>query len=206
MIVRLEQISRLPSRNHEIRQADSSLIGTGTVPDLFNGLMKIGRDTYAAITNNVARTELYQNESAIGWISQTVEVTKKILFLPIGFEYYIYNVLGKELRVYESGLGQDMHFFSVYENGVVVGVIHKDDLVKNYKNTYTLYAEADEMLLPLCLFTMFLESTAFCDRTGGLGNVTDNTPFYTAQKELQLKYDPNFIPHIIALEASRNPQ
>ena len=56
--------------------------------------------------------------------------------------------------------------------------------------------ETEEEMEVALICTMFLESTAFCDRTAGIGYKVEDSPYYTTQKELRDKYDPNFIPMI----------
>lgn len=200
MIIRFEQTERLPERKHQILDLQGKILGTGGVPDIFNGYFSYNGSDYSAITQNISTAIFIKNGAEIGSITQCLEVTKKILFLKTGYEYY--KVLNDQNRylLFESGLGKNKHFYSLYLSGNVVGVIHKDDLVQNYKNTYTLYAISDSVMLVLLLCTIFLESTAYCDRSSAVGNMYDNTPYYTRQKELTEKYDPTFIPRIKAMD------
>lgn len=200
MIIRFEQTERLPERKHKILDNHENILGLGWVPDIFKGFFSYEGCEYSSITQTISKAVFSKNGIEMGWITQCLEVTKKILFLKTGYEYYKVLYDQKSYHLYESGLGKDKHFFSLYMNGCVLGVIHKDDLVKNYKNTYTLYANDENIMLVLLLCTIFLESTAFCDRSSAVGNMSDNIPYYTRQKELKEKFDPAFIPRIKAMD------
>lgn len=196
MILRVEQISRLPQRKHVIKKLDGTLLYSGEVEKVFKARIELEYKKVDIVTDDINRTIISENNVQIGEISSKVFVTKKILFLPIGYEYNEVLYRGRTYHMYESGLGANQHFFSIYFEGKTIAVIHKDDRVVNYLNTYTLYAETEEEMEVALICTMFLESTAFCDRTAGIGYKVEDSPYYTTQKELRDKYDPNFIPMI----------
>lgn len=200
MIYRLEQTVRLPQREHEIKNIFGETILNAGVPSVFEAYLNLTNAIIKISTDDAAKSTITSNNQKIGEIHTRVEVTKKILFLPVGIEYNYIVLNGNEYKMYESGLGANQHYFSIYNGNNVVAVIHKDDRVVNFLNKYTLYAEKDEYMFVALICTMFLESTAFCDRTGGIGNSVVDSPYYTAQKELRNKYDPSFIPKIKALE------
>lgn len=200
MIYRLEQTIRLPERKHEIKNLSGNLIYNAGVPNVFEAYLEFVDGTVEINTDEISKTIIKKNNQIIGEIFTKVEVTKKILFLPIGIEYNDIVLNGNIYKMYESGLGANQHYFSIYEKNNVVAVIHKDDRVVNYLNTYTIYAENKDNMDVALICAMFLESTAFCDRTGGIGNSIVDSPYYTAQRKLREKYDPSFIPKIKALE------
>lgn len=196
MILRVEQISRLPKRKHIIKNLNGKVLYNASVPKVFEGTIEIDDVNYKIITDEISKTIIYKEREKCGEINQKVEVTKKILFLPIGYEFNEISYDGKKYQMYESGLGANQHYFSIYEDKNTIAIIHKDDRVINYLNTYTVYAETDTATKLALICVMFLESTAFCDRTGGLGNGVVDSPYYTAQKALRERYDPTFIPQI----------
>lgn len=200
MIYRLEQTIRLPQRKHEIKGLSGNLIYNAGVLNVFEAYLDFEDGTVEISTDEISKTTIKKNSQIIGEIHTKVEVTKKILFLPIGIEYNDIVLNDIIYKMYESGLGANQHYFSIYKDNTVVAVIHKDDRVVNFLNTYTLYAENKESMDVALICAMFLESTAFCDRTGGIGNSIVDSPYYTAQKGLREKYDSSFIPKIKALE------
>lgn len=196
MILRLEQISRLPQRKHIVKKLDESILYEAEVEKVFKANIEFEHGKVDIITDEINQTIINKNNVQIGKISSKVFVTKKVLFLPVGYEYNEVIYEGKTYQMFESGLGKNQHFFSIYNEDETVAVIHKDDRVVNYLNTYTLYAEDKQEMEVALICTMFLEATAFCDRTAGIGYKVDDTPYYTAQKELRDRYDSNFIPKI----------
>ena len=185
MIYRLEQTIRLPRRKHEIKNLSGNLIYNAGVPNVFEAYLEFSDGTVEINTDEISKSTIKKNNQIVGEIFTKVEVTKKILFLPIGIEYNDIVLNGKTYKMYESGLGANQHYFSIYEENNVVAVIHKDDRVVNYLNTYTIYAENKDYMDIALICAMFLESTAFCDRTGGIGNSIVDSPYYTAQKKLR---------------------
>lgn len=196
MILRLEQKTRLPQRTHEVYDLSFNKICNAGVSKVFDAYIALNGELIKIVTDEICKSAIKKGENICGYINHKLEVTKKILFLPIGYEYDEIEYNGRIFTIYESGLGANQHFFSLYENNCVVAVIHKDDRVINYLNTYTLYAENSVNMDMALIYAMFLESTAFCDRTAGLGYSDVNIPHYSAQKELRDKYDPSFIQRV----------
>ena len=139
----------------------------------------------------------------IGEIIPKLCVTKKVLFLPIGYEYYSYRLYDKQYEVYESGLGPDRHFYTLYRQGETVGVIHKDDRVIRYKNTYTVYTLSEQEMKASLIYTMFLEAGPNCHMGAAIDNLDSNIPYYTKQKELQEKFNPAFLQMVMAQEENK---
>ena len=200
MILRIKQTSRLPVRKHEIRFLNNKVFCTGGVQSVFESYLNCENNYYEIKTDEISKTVITRNGVQIGLISQDIFITKKVLFLPIGYEYYKMSFENESFQIFESGLGAGKHFFTIYKNDSIVAVIHKDDKVINHLNTYTAYCEKNEGVLMMLIFAMFLESTAFCDRTGGIGNTVVDSPYYSTQKELRERYDPTFIERVKKLD------
>lgn len=200
MIARLIQKSRLPDRKHSLHLKSGECYGHGGVPSVFNAYLNYRGQNFIIETNQNNQALITLNNTQIGSVSHELHATKKLFAIPIGYEYMKFRVFEHEYFVYESGLGPGKHYFTFYENDRTIAVIHKDDRVINYLNTYTLYSRNDEDMCYASVFTMYLESTAFCDRTGGLGNSIVDSPYYSLQKELRKKFNSEFLKEIIELE------
>ncbi len=200
MILQCKQTTRLPNRELSFFSSDNKEIGKGNIPKIFIGELAIYNEKITLEMSDGMVTNILCGESVIGFIKEDVVVTKKVLFLKTGYSFYRMKYKEKIYSVYESGLGPNKHFFSLYDEDTLTAVIHKEDLVINYCDSYNLYSENREAMIAACAFTTFLESTAYVDTTAGIGNMVTAEPFYTSQQELKDKYDPEFIPRILKIE------
>ena len=125
------------------------------------------------------------------------------MFLPIGYEYYSYRLYDKQYEVYESGLGPNKHFYTLYCQGETTGIIHKDDLVVKYRNNYTVYTLNEQEMTAALIYTMFLEAGPNCHKGAAIDNLDSNVPYYTKQKELREKYNPAFLEQVLQQEQGR---
>jgi len=126
-------------------------------------------------------------------------VTKKVLFVPIGYSFFRVIYSDIEYLVYEIGMGNDKHYFNFYENDKLIGIIHKHDRVIDFKDTYTLYFEDKDTSILASVFTIFVDCGLYADVGKVSGGSDEAVAFFTPQKELKEKYDPTFIPRIKAL-------
>lgn len=197
MIFEFVQVQRTPLTRHEIKVRNKT-VG-------FTESGKAGRmnlflsDTFRLSIDGLRKMEIFRNESKCGEIVQKQYTTKKILFIEIGYEYYEMLLSDERYMIYETGLGKDKHYFSIYKDDKVVAMIHKPDFVKNYLDKYTCYLEDESFFLPTAIYCSFLECTAYYNISAE-GNVWDNTSTVTAQKELIEKLDMSFIDKVIQNE------
>lgn len=200
MILRLEQVSRLPDRKHIVKAMDGTVVYSGGVPRATESYLELNGELITTSVENISTAGVCKNTVRIGQIVQKLQVTKKILFLPTGYDYFEVSLFGHVFQMYDIGLGANQHYVSICNEDRTVAVIHKDDRVINYLNTHTVYAENNNAMNVALICAMYLESTVFCDRSAGLGNGINDCPYYSAQKELRAKYDSTFIPRIKTMD------
>lgn len=201
MILRLEQITRLPKRTHGVFSRDDQKLYSAGVEKLLESWLSMGERYIRTSTDHASNiTEVTVNGTIVGTIRPKVHVTKKVLFLPIGYAYdeFVYN--GEVYSVYNSGLGRDQHYISIYKGESVIAVQHRDDLVLDYLGKSTLYAVDAEAMELMLIYAMYMEATEFCNLYVEAERSRQDCSYYTKQKELRDKYDPSFIPRIKAME------
>lgn len=112
--------------------------------------------------------------------------------------YYYTQIMisGKEYRGYEVAKGKEGVFYPLYLQNpdgteAQTGLMKKDPVVYDLKDTYECYATED--LLPAQLYALFIDFWNF-RRPGQVGtNTKDLECFYTTNKRLQEKYNPDFL-------------
>lgn len=203
MIYRVEQISRLPVRKHEVKTKDGHFLYAAGVPQVLQSYLDFPEGRITIQTESISKIIILLQGVVIGEIIPKLCVTKKVLFLPIGYEYYSYRLYDKQYEVYESGLGPNKHFYTLYYQGKTTGIIHKDDLVLKYRNNYTVYTLSEQEMKAALIYTMFLEAGPNCHYGAAIDNLDSNVPYYTKQKELREKYNPAFLEQVLQQEQGR---
>ena len=198
MIIEFNQYEQHPHPKHKIMQR-GQILATAETPQFKHGILYADRQ-YELSIQGLSSVSVTCGAAQICSILPKVCVTKKILFLPIGYEYYEMSLREKTYLVYEVGLGPDQHYYCFYDGDRTAAILHKPDRVINYMDHYIGYLESNEQLLAVMLFCLFLESGGNY-QNGDLGNSDYSTETVTKQKELIAKYDPLFIPRILAQEA-----
>ena len=201
MIYRVEQISRLPVRKHEVKTKDGYFLYVAGVPQVLQSYLDFPEGQVIVRIESLSKAVISFQGIEIGEIIPKLCVTKKVLFLPIGYEYYSYRLHDKQYEVYESGLGPDKHFYTLYYQGKTTGIIHKDDLVLKYRNNYTVYTLSEQEMKAALIYTMFLEAGPNCHKGAAIDNLDSNVPYYTKQKELREKFDPDFLRKVLAQDS-----
>lgn len=203
MICRVKQISRLPVRKHEVRTKDDHFLYAAGVPQVLQSYLDFPEGQVTVRIESLSSAVILFQGTVIGEIVPKLCVTKKVLFLPIGYEYYSYRLYDKQYEVYESGLGPDRHFYTLYCQGETTGMIHKDDLVLKYKNNYTIYTLNEQEMKAALIYIMFLEAGPNCHYGAAIDNLDSNVPYYTKQKELQEKFDSLFIKRVMEADSKK---
>ncbi len=203
MIYRIEQVERMIRRRHEVKNLNGEIVYHARTPVRFVAEVIMDDSLIRVRLNGMGKYLITKDDVEIGELKQDMVKTKKVLFMQIDYEYYKFEIEGRCYQVFESGLGPGMHFYSMYEDGVVVGVIHKQDRIVNDLDHYTLYTEDEVAMKDLVVYTMFLASTEYF-KTTDAGYSIDDASVYTAQQELRDKYDPTFIPRIKAMDGIRD--
>lgn len=148
-------------------------------------------------------TDFIINGLRIGYVYPSLIPKKKILFFSIGYGYFEYCFNNQIYQIYEVGLGDDQHYFCVYQNNTTVAIIHKKDMVVNFKDMYTIYALDEVDIVAMCTLTLYFDCIMSPD-FNEYGYSRVNEACITTQKELNEKYDDTFIAKIIEKEKSRN--
>lgn len=196
MIFSFVQKERLPISRFEIQEGDR-IKAIALAPEFETGFLNTGENNYELAFDGLRRICITRNGEPFTEIVPQFCQTKKVLFLPIGYDYYRFTVGENTYTVYEVGLGADKHFYCFYVGEETVAIIHKPDQVKNYLDRYDCYLASEDHFLAVGLFCLFLEAGQYYD-VACSGNKEDNTATITLQKELQAKYDPSFIPKVLA--------
>lgn len=196
MIFEFIQKTSYPLRTHEVL-IDGVANAKAATAHLGQGVLNVGNDKYELSFEGLRSVNVTQNGSSFCTITPKLCVTKKVLFIKTGYEYYEISTLEGFFTVYESGLGFNQHFYSLYRDGGVTAVIHKPDRVENFLDTYLCYLEDDSLFTVVCLYCLFLECAQYFD-VDSFDNGINDTQTITAQQELKDKYDPSFIPRIKA--------
>ena len=202
IIYRVEQLSRLPVRRHEIKTSTGDLLYFAGVPQVLRAYLDLPEGQIIVRVESLSKAAISFQGAVIGEIIPKLYVTKKVLFLPIGYEYYEYHLYDKQYEVYESGLGPDKHFYFIYYQGKTIAQIHKDDRIIRYLNNYSVYALTQQEMMAALIYTMFLEAGPNCHYGAAIDNLDVDIPYYTKQKELQEKFDPAFLQKVMEEESN----
>jgi hypothetical protein len=145
-------------------------------------------------------TDISLGNAVVGRIYPELEAKKKVLFFSFGIEYFVIELSGEQLKAYEIGLGAGQHYVCIYRADKLVAIIHKDDQVINFRDTYTIYFEDESLTEILCVFNLYFDCTRYPDHGEIAGQHEEDGGYLTTQAELNAKYDPSFIPRIKALD------
>lgn len=197
MIFSFAQKERLPISRFEIQERDC-IRATAVAPEFKTGFLSVDENNYELAFDGLRKVCITRNGEPFAEIVPQFCQTKKVLFLPVGYEYYRVTIGEKIYAVYEVGLGADKHFYCFYAGEETVAIVHKPDKVINYLDRYDCYLLSEEQFLAAGLFCLFLESGQYYN-VSAIGNVESDIETVTIQKELQAKYNPDFIPRILAM-------
>ena len=144
--------------------------------------------------------KLFEGEEKIGSI---VGQSKKVGFLK-ACPYYAYEYKGTMYYGYEVGFGRKGLYLCVYEGEKLIAIVDKKLRVVNFKDTYTIYLE-DEKYAPVVIpFTLYYDSATYGDVMEIALVSVEQKWVNTIYKELIAKFDPAFIPTVLALEEEKN--
>ena len=206
MILEFNQIDRQPNPLFE-GKINGRVVVTGKGTTRSNeGFIDFNENRYE-ISSNLHREKLAEKTATqvsdilkdgkrVGYIYPDLVATKKLLFLSFGYDYFNFIFNDKEYVVYEVGLGQNQHYICVYSGHETVAIIHKEDKKHNYCDKYVIYALDEAMLLELSILTLYFDCIRYPDHGEFTGESYVDDSFLTTQKELNNKYDPEFIPMI----------
>ncbi len=207
MILKFNQTGRQPNPTFSLTLAGKELAnGIGaTMSNSAN--ITINGSTYE-ISDNIHRDkdkngktitqvkDIIKEGEIIGRIYPDIVPQKKILFISVGYDYFVIDLYNKQYFAYEVGLGQNQHYICIYEQDKIIAIIHKDDNVVNFKDQYTMYFKDKELLTMLSIFNLYFDCINSPDHGEISGEHTETGGFVTINKELNSKYDPNFIEEI----------
>ncbi len=96
MIYRVKQISRLPVRKHEVKTKDGHFLYAAGVPQVLQSYLDFPEGQVFVRIESLSKAVISFQGIEIGEIIPKLCVTKKVLFLPIGYEYYSYRLHDKQ--------------------------------------------------------------------------------------------------------------
>lgn len=129
----------------------------------------------------------------------------ELQYIPVkqqGLQSYNYNKLvlnGVELSYYTVGIKRQIYYCMYNSNNQMVATVCKRMKVVNGQSRYTMYVVSDEWFKYVALATSII---AQMEDTEGMGTAHDN--LNTFQKELLARYNPNFIPQVVAQAGPMN--
>lgn len=112
-----------------------------------------------------------------------------------GIYFWEFCTQDRTYRAYEVGFGQKGVYYCIYENNQLMAIISKVTHTKHFESYYTIYAE-NIPIEWLALLNFYWDMTRYYPTQSSEEWHTLNT----WQKELKNKFDPTFIPKIIARE------
>ena len=125
---------------------------------------------------------------------------KKCKGLFQSYEYAVMEFNGDKYCLYEVGLWKDGLFLCLYQNDRLVAIAEKELTTVNFKGKYHVYIEDETCIEPLFLMMIRYDITKYA--------VFDEVAIHskkiklvkTVQKELNAKFDPEFIERVKAQE------
>lgn len=142
--------------------------------------------------------DVFLNDNLIGGIFQWLVVQKKILFIPVGYDYYGLAFNDMNFQIFEVGLGGDQHYLCFYKDDKLISIVHKHMRVINNLDTFTAYLEDEEYLSAVCIFTLYLDELDYYNSNEVVVHKESNEEYISSNEELNKKFDPTFIPRIKA--------
>ena len=116
------------------------------------------------------------------------------------YPYYEVEYRGRRYEAYEVGLGARGLYLCLYEGERPVAMAAKALTVTDYQDRYTLYLQREELLALTAMVTVYYDLTCYGDLMELSVHSVKEYRRNTVQKELLDKYDPAFIPGVLARE------
>ena len=135
--------------------------------------------------------KLYENGVRIGTFAGA---TKGLFFK--GYTYYELEYQGRACALYAVGLGTKGLYLCLYQGDRLLAEAEKDMVVKDYKDTYTLYLESAADFPILSAALLYYDVVSYGDFMELSVRSVKRTISITRNKELLAKYDPDFIARI----------
>lgn len=117
--------------------------------------------------------------------------------------YYVLQLNGVSLKCYIVGEKDGIYFCMYNSNEQMVATVSKNLHSKNGKSRYTMYIVSDDWFQYVAVMTSIIHKLCYeAEDIDHLGS--QNYKLNTFQNGLLGKYDPNFIPQIVAREGAQN--
>jgi len=140
--------------------------------------------------NEVAKIYNGQEESMIYYCTQKgSNFFNGIFFWKVCYE-------DRSYEVYEVGHGRKGIYYCIWSQGKTIAIISKEMHTKNFESNYFVFCEEDVPCELLVSINIFIDITRYFPSEAG----EEFHALNTWQKELKNKYDPDFIPRIMAME------
>lgn len=211
MIIKFNQVDRQPNPIFKA-MVKETIIANGIGATQSNAAKITIQENIYEISDNIHRDkdkngktitqvkDVLKDGEIIGRIYPDIVPQKKIWFISIGYDYFVIDLYDKQYFAYEVGLGENQHYVCIYEKDELVAIIHKDDKVINFKDTYTIYFQDEKLLTMLCIFNLYFDCINYPNHGEIMGEHVENGGFITMNQELNSKFDSTFIEKIIDLE------
>ena len=206
MVLIFKQTKWHPTVEYEVHDAvTNEQLGHGSAADKGKPELTLGNEAYALdlLTdgNGGPATQKYtpilHGSEKGGQVEICFQLTKKVLFLRIGYDYRRITLGDISCTAYEVGFGPDKHFWFLYrDDQTMVAAIRKRDRIKNNCDTYELFIDDVAVKDLVCLLALFIDTVEYPRIYGDPDYDTDVESLYTAQKELLAKYDEAFIERV----------
>lgn len=214
MIIKFNQVGRQPNPNFEVLLKDQVIAKGIGATQSNSAKIEIEENVYE-ISDNIHRDkdkngktitqvkDIVKNGEIVGRIYPDIVPQKKILFISVGYDYFVIDLYENQYFAYEVGLGENQHYICIYEKNELVAIIHKDDKVINFKDTYTIYCQDEKLLTMLCIFNLYFDITNYPNHGEIMDQHIEHGGFVTVNKELNSKFDPAFIEKVRKLEDNK---
>lgn len=183
-------------------EKDEEIIGTASInKNVLGGIIecRYKSSKYKLCFDQKAGVRFYyifdEKEQKLGWMERGYS---KGGFLRPGFFYTKVNFYDRGYNIYDIGLGKKGIYYPCYESkgegdGLQIGIMHKNVLVENLKDTYECLVKNDDDDVMMILFALYNDFWNFRHTAQKAVNSKQMQYFYTVNKRLKAKFNPDFL-------------
>lgn len=115
-----------------------------------------------------------------------------------GYTYYEIEFCGQQYSLYAVGMGGKGFYLCLYDGDRLIAMVDKDIVVKNHKDTYTLYLESKNDFKLLAAAILYYDVISYEDFMRLTVHSVKRSYVITRNEELLSKVDLNFIERVKA--------
>lgn len=154
-------------------------------------------DSFGSKLSDRLSFKVFDGDNLIGNMVAATRKTGKWFFN--GYSYYKVTFKNRYLECYQVGFGYKGLYVCIYENDQCIAIAEKEIVVKNYRDSYTVYMLNENDLDVVFPFIVYFDTIEFGDFLEvSLGSL-NTTVLNSTNKQLIEKFDQSFIDKIIAL-------